>query len=104
MKRKVAEHLVAMLSKKQTLPTWMKRNPDDRFDGVDHHPVNVSVAERRRCVCHVVSRKTRTFCSKCNVPLCIDKPCWKLWHSQENYLYEDPAFFGCKLYRKKPLY
>lgn len=100
MKRLVIEGLVSMLCKGQKLPAPIKYSAKDRLDGVGHYPIKFKSENRRKCMCHKVARKTSTFCVKCNVALCIDTPCWSLWHTEKDYLYDDTSLSAKVAYRK----
>lgn len=104
MKRTVVEGLVAMLKAVRVGPEPALYCTNNRLDGFGHFPAMFEGNNRRRCISHMVARKTRTFCVKCKVPLCIDKNCWVLWHTEQDYLFDDPSCFGKKIYRKKSKY
>jgi len=54
---------------------------------LDHFPV--TDCNRARCVAHVQRAPTYLRCSTCAVPLCADE-CWRKFHTEVDYLFDDP--------------
>lgn len=101
---RVIEHLVSLAQPNLRQIDIKNIGPHSRLDGIDHAPKKVSNKERKLCVCHTTRQKTNFFCEKCQVPLCINAPCWKLWHNEKNYLFEDPKMCSAVIYRKSCKY
>lgn len=68
--------------KKKCTPTPVT---EKRFDGFDHLPVAHKIPNAMRCRLMGCKGKSRVFCEKCKVYLCLtpDKPCYKLFHNKK---------------------